>query len=299
MILVSGGTGFIGSRLVQQLTTLGYPVRLLIRPSRTSPKIPKGIPVEISVSSLSDEKGIKAALKGISIVYHLCGVEQQGYRADLMQVEVGGTTMLAQMAADAKVDRFFYLSHIGADRASAYPLMKAKGIAEHAIKNAGVPFTILRSALIFGENDHFTTRLARLIKLAPGILLMPGDGNSLLQPLWVEDLITSLIWSMDLHQTCNQVIEIGGQEYLSFKEILKTIMEMMGKKKALQEFNPVYLRWLTELFEIFSKRFSTTVFWIDYLAENRICSLDSLPNIFNIAPARFSQKIIYLQKKKK
>ena len=78
MILVTGGTGFIGRALVRQLTEAGYPVRLLIRPTKQSPNLPKGVPVEVAVSKLSDKRSIRSAMIDVDIVYHLAGVEWHG-----------------------------------------------------------------------------------------------------------------------------------------------------------------------------------------------------------------------------
>ena len=73
VILVTGGTGFIGRHLVKSLVESGQEVRILLKPSSESPRFPKGIPVEVAISSLTDIQGIKAALKGIREVYHLAG----------------------------------------------------------------------------------------------------------------------------------------------------------------------------------------------------------------------------------
>ncbi len=78
MILVTGGTGFIGKALVRHLTEAGYPVRLLIRPSRHSPQLPQGVPVEVAVSSLTDRRGLRSAMVGVDVVYHLAGAERRG-----------------------------------------------------------------------------------------------------------------------------------------------------------------------------------------------------------------------------
>ena len=144
MILVTGGTGFIGNILVRQLASSGYPIKLLIRPSKETPQLPKGLPLEVAVSSFSDEKGLRAALKGVDVVYHLASAEAQGRKAQLTEVDVQGTQAIIQAAMQARIDRFFYISHLGADRASAFPLMKAKAIAEHTIKESGIPYTIIQ-----------------------------------------------------------------------------------------------------------------------------------------------------------
>ncbi|MDO8971508.1 MAG: NAD(P)H-binding protein, partial [Saprospiraceae bacterium] len=78
MILVTGGTGFIGQALVQRLVAAGRPVRILLRPSQKSPHLPQGVPVEAAVSSLKDERGLRSALIGVDTIIHLAGGERKG-----------------------------------------------------------------------------------------------------------------------------------------------------------------------------------------------------------------------------
>jgi uncharacterized protein YbjT (DUF2867 family) len=294
MILVTGGTGFIGRVLIRRLVSLGKPVRTLLRPSQASPNLPHGIPVEVAVCSLKDERGMRAALKGVDIIYHLAGTERQGSRADLTGVDIEGTQVLTQVAAEAGVQRLFFLSHLGADRLSAYPVLKAKAIAETYIMHSGIDFTIFRSAIINGPNDQFTTSLAQILKISPIFFLMPGKGNVLLQPLWVEDLVACLIYALEDPRTVNQIFSVGGSEYLSFVQVIETIEAVMGMKRILVPLAPSYLRALSLFIEQTFPGFPVSIFWIDYLATDRTCPLDTLPRIFGLMPARFSQQLQYL-----
>src|SRR5512139_2463504 len=103
MILITGGTGFIGRALVRHLTEAGYPVRLLIRPSKRSPELPRGIPVEVAVSSLTDVRGLRSAMVGVDTIYHLAGAEWLGPRASLMDIDIQGTQTICQAAVAQKV----------------------------------------------------------------------------------------------------------------------------------------------------------------------------------------------------
>ncbi len=294
MILLTGGTGFIGRVLARHLVENGQRVRLLLRPAVRTPRLPKGVPVEVAVASLRDLRGLRAALRGVDTVYHLASSEHAGARADLQSVDVEGTRNLAQAASEARVERFVFLSHLGADRASAYPLLKAKGIAEESLRKSGVPYTIVRSALVFGLGDHFTTTLARLIAVSP-ILCLPQRGQALIQPLWVEDLAACLTWMLEDPATLNQTYEIGGSEYFSFRQVVEILLRTLGKRRLLVPCSLPVLRALTITLETVFPRFPLSGFWLDYLAVHRTCAIDSLPRTFGLMPARFASHLGYLR----
>jgi uncharacterized protein YbjT (DUF2867 family) len=294
-ILVTGGTGFIGQALVRHLTEAGYRVRILLRASTRSPNLPRSLPVEVAVSGLNDGRGLRAAMVGVDIVYHLAGAEWKGVYASLMEIDIQGTQNVVAAAADARVKRLFFVSHLGADRASAYPVLKAKAIAEEYIRRSGIDFTILRTAIVFGHNDGFTTGLAQLIAGIPGIFLVPGDGENLLQPLWVEDLATCLVWALDDERTYNQMYEIGGPEYLTFNQVVQTVIEVLDIKRRLVHLRQPYLRALTVFLENLFPSTPVSVYWLDYLATNRAGNLDAIPRFFNLMPSRLSQRLAYLE----
>lgn len=296
MILITGATGFIGQTLTRQLVEAGHPVRLLIRPSPVTPALPPGLPVEVAVSGLKDARGLRAALKGVEVVYHLAGTDRRGPRAQLFEVDIQGTLAVAQAAAESGVTRFFALSHLGADRSSAYPVLKAKGIAEEHIRRSGVDYTIIRTAPVFGPGDVFTTGIAALLHAAPYFFLLPGDGRTLIQPIWVEDLATCLVWTLEDERTRRQTIEVGGPEYLTFRQAVQAVMQTLGLERQLVSMRPPYLRGLTLILEMMFPVLPVSVFWIDYLAVNRTCSLDTVPRTFGLLPSRFSSKLDYLKR---
>ena len=295
MILVTGGTGFIGKVLIRRLVEAGYPVRTLIRPSSRSPNLPRGVSVEVALSSLNDLRGLRASMVGVDTIYHLAGGEWRGPRANLLEIDIQGTRAVVEAALDARVERIFYLSHLGADRASAYPVLKTKAIAEEFVRRSGLDYTIVRTAIVFGENDGFTTGIAKLLSVSPGVFMLPGDGKTLLQPLWVEDLATCLTWALEDNQVRNQLVEVGGPEYLSLSQIVNGVMDFIGQRRRLIGVSPAYLRGLTVLLESFFPGLPVSVYWLDYLAVNRTCSLDTIPRVFNLMPSQMFQRLGYLR----
>ena len=231
-------------------------------------------------------------MKEVDIVYHLIGDERAGAnRADLTRVDIESTKMISQAAAEASVRRFVYLSHLGADRASAFPLLKAKALAESAVTQHDMGYTILRSAAIYGPGDQFLTAMARMIRLLPFFFVMPGDGSSLLQPIWIEDLVTCLAWVIEDEQFAGQIITVGGSEYLSFRQIIEMLLETLGLRRSLLTVSPAYLRIIGLWIDQFYTRLPVSTFWLDTLAVDRTTALDTLPRLFGLMPARLSQQI--------
>ncbi len=293
MILITGGTGFIGQNLIRHLVSEGQQVRILLRPSQRT-RLPAGVPLDVTVCSLDDVRGLQAAMRGVDAVYHLISAEREGIHADLNAVDVDGTQALVTAAMQSGIKRFFYLSHLGADRASAYPVLKAKGFAENIIINSGLPYTIFRSGPVTGPGDQFSGPLKRLIKLNPFIFLMPDDGHTLLQPIWIEDLVTCLTLALEDSQSIGQLYSIGGLEYLSFENIVQILMDKLKLNRRIVNVQSAYLRILGVWLEQFNPKFPLPLFWLDYLSTDRTCALDTLPRVFGLIPARFSHNLDYL-----
>ena len=295
MILVTGGTGFIGRILVSHLVTLGYPVRLLLNPSRDYPKLPRGVSVEVAISSMNDERNLRASMKDIDTVFHLVGTEWKGIHAEYEEVDIRAARMFSNVARQMNVKRFIYMSHIGADKSSAYNLLRAKALAEGAIRESGVPYTIVRSGIVYGQNDHFTSTLRDFVMKTQGPLLIPGGDATLIQPIWVEDLITALMLCMDDDATLNQTIYTGGIETFTFREVLELVMQTIHKKKRIVPVQASILRQIYIANEQWFPKRIPMYFWLDYMAEDRITALDILPREFGLMPTRMTQNIDYLR----
>ena len=272
-------------------------VRVLLRSSPNSPRLPRGVPVEVAVASLNDERALRAALRGVNQIYHLASAGTEGRRGHLLKTDIEGTRILAQVAASAKIERLIFLSHIGADRASAFPIQKSKGIAEEHIRKSGVPYTILRSSVVFGPEDRFTNNLARLLRTSPGIFPIPSAGRTLIQPLWVEDLVTCMLWALQNPDMTNQTYEIGGGEYFTLRQMLEKLMSVTRTRRLLVSISPPQMRALLVMLDAFVPNFNVSTYWLDYVAVNRTCPVDNMPRIFGLMPARFGYRLDYLARK--
>ncbi len=212
-----------------------------------------------------------------------------------VETEVEGTRRLLDAARDAGVRRIISASHLGADRASAFPLQKSKAIVEEDIRKSNLDYTIIRSGLAFGPGDNFTEPFAQLLAISPGIFPMSGDGQALIQPIWIEDLVSCLAWSLEQDDCINAFIEVGGPEHLTIREILEKIGSVIGKPRKLASIRPSYFRILANSLRFMFPRLPLSSVWVDYLASNRVTSLDGITKVYGLMPSRFSHRLGHLE----
>src|SRR4051812_47718439 len=184
MILVTGATGFIGRHLVARLMAEGRSVRVLLPPHKHQ-HLTWDNPPEIITGNILDEEALFRAVTGVHVIIHLENAQWWGRPRDLERIELGGTRNLITAARGARVGRIITVSHLGAAPAAAYPLLRFKGMVEEAIRSSGLAYTILRSGLVFGEDDAFVNHLAMQLSANPMFFLMPGRGEVVLHPIYV------------------------------------------------------------------------------------------------------------------
>ncbi|MBN1440694.1 MAG: NAD(P)H-binding protein [Anaerolineales bacterium] len=292
-ILVTGSTGFIGRVVSRVLAGRGHSLRLLVRPSPRLPPMP--VPrAEVVVASFEDEGGLRAAAAGIDAIVHLASAEGEHRRRDLFAVDVEGTRNLLASAKAAGVKRILYLSHLGADRSSAYPFLQAKGIAENALMNSGIPALILRSSLVFGAGDSFTNAVALFAHLLPAVFFIP-EMDTYLQPLWVEDLAACMEYCLAEDRYIGEILSIGGPEHLSFQQIVETVLDAIRAPRMIVPLWPPLARSGLWLMDWGLPHSPFTPFWMDYLAVPSTCEANSLSRLFGLKAAALRESIGYLR----
>lgn len=297
MLLVTGGTTFVGRAVLRRISKDDRKVRTLIEPSRRSPALPRGVEVDVALSGLGDARGIRASMVGVKTLIHLAGARLAHDAADPQEDEVLAAQNLAEAALDAGVEHIIMLSMLGADRASAFPLLRAKALAEEPVRSSGVPATIIRATILFGEGDAFTTGIAKLAAVSPVLFPIPSDGSTVLQPLWVDDLATCIEWILAEPAKYNQTYEIGGPEYLTYREIVNLVLRRASIMRIPLPMRPPTLRFIARVTASVLPQSFISRHWTDYLAVNRTTDLNTLPEVFGLAPRRFEDHIGYLSGK--
>jgi len=292
-LLITGATGFVGRAVCQELLRRGYDLRLLLRPSRSIRGIPLGRS-EVAIASLSDSRSLRAALVGVQTIIHLASAEGERRRRDLLATDVEGTALLVEQARLAGVSRILYLSHIGASRISAFPFLQAKGIAEQILLESGIRTCVLRTSSVFGPEDSFTNVIAMAASVMPLAFFIP-QGQPLLQPLWIGDLVAAIALSLEQGIGFGQVLSVGGPEHLTIDEVAQIVLTAARHPRALVRIWPPYLRLGAALLDGLLPYSPLAPFWVDYLAVNRTCEANAMARLFGVRPARLADRLDYLR----
>lgn len=298
MILVTGSLGFVGKRLMSTLLERGYSVRCVLPPHQQK-QLPNWNPMpEIVFCTMDDEEKLYQAVAGVHVIIHLESAQWWGSEVDLERIELVGTRYLIEAARVARVGRIIMLSHLGATPSSSFVLLRIKGLLEEIVKGSGLAYTILRSGVLFGEEDAFINHLSMVMTLNPLFVLMPGRGEVVLHPIYVDDLLQAMLATLTNLNTVDRVLEIGGAEYISLHDLYRTIMRVSRRYRLILSVPPYTMRFITRLLSIFSRRSLITAQWFDILASNRTAHLGNLFHYFGLRPRRLEDTLLlYLPRK--
>ncbi len=291
MILVTGATGFIGRHLVTRLMKEGKQVRCLI-PEHKAENLPWENPPEIIVGDVMDEETLFKAVTGVHVIIHLENALWWGRVRDLERVELAGTRNLIAAARAARVGRIITLSQMGAAPSSAYGIIRVKGMVEEVIRSSGLAFTIIRSGIVYGEDDAFVNHIAMMLQVNPIFFLMPGRGEIVLQPLHIDDLVEILLRSLDRTEVVDTTLEVGGPEYITLEDLIRTVMRVAGLPRIIIPVPPYAMRWITAVYNRILPRSLMTAQWLDILATNRATQLANTYGYFGVRPRRFEDTLI-------
>ncbi len=241
-VLVTGSTGFLGRRVVRKLLDHSYQVRCLVRRPGRERIFPPGS-VDVYYGDISDADALSSACRGVEQVIHLVAVIRESRGATFDGVNRAGVeNVLAAAQAGGSVQQFIQVSAVGAVNNPVYPYLYSKWQGERAVVNSGLPYTVLRPAIIFGEGDEFINSLAALVRLFP-LAPVVASGRNRLQPIFVEDVAQCIALSLSRHDLQGHTVDIGGPAQLSYNEIVSIVARAMGKRRPRIHI-PLWLMWL-------------------------------------------------------
>lgn len=233
-IVVFGGTGFLGRRVVWHLRKAGFSVRIVSRhPERGRRLFDVADPQLCSVEAdIHNERSIANALAGAYGVVNAVSLYVEHGRETFHSVHVEAAQRLADHASRARADRLVHVSGIGSDASSPSLYIRKRGEGELAVRAAFADAILIRPAVMFGPDDSFLTSILQLLRRLP-IFPMFGRGLTRLQPAYVEDVAEAIAVALQRPDGHATTFELGGPHIYTYEELLRAIARQARIKPLL------------------------------------------------------------------
>jgi uncharacterized protein YbjT (DUF2867 family) len=230
VILVTGGTGFVGGHVVHALRADGRDVRCLVRDRRRGERL-EAWGCDLAEGDVTRPESLHAAAAGCDTVVHLVAI-RQGRPEQFERIMIEGTRNLLAAAGEAGVGRFVLMSALGttAETKDLVPYYGAKWEMEQDVKSAGIPYVIFRPSFIFGKDGGILPTFAKLARLTP-VTPIIGSGRQRIQPIWADDVGAYFAKAVDLDAAIDRTFEVGGPEAVTWNEFWERLKRVRGMRR--------------------------------------------------------------------
>jgi uncharacterized protein YbjT (DUF2867 family) len=230
MLLLTGATGLAGSTLLPHLLGDGIEVRCLVRDPRRLGA--QRVRVQIALGDLTDPPSFRNALRGVQTVVHLAASIRDQPRGSIEELDGIATWRMVEAAERQGVERFVYFSALGASTHHRTRCLRAKAVAEQAVREANLSSTVFAPSIVYAPGDPWLTLLERLALLP--VMPVSGWGRALYQPIWAEDVADCVMAALRRPSwEPHARYELAGPETLSYNDIVRTVLRSLSRKRAL------------------------------------------------------------------
>lgn len=304
-VAVIGGTGFVGSYLLDALVSAGHEPSVLVRPG-SEDKLRHAGRCRVVQGDLGDEAAIRETLEGAAAAIYNVGIlrefPRRGITFEALQYE--GVVRTVDAARRQGVDRFLLMSANGVERArTAY--QETKHRAEQYVRDSGLDFTIFRPSVVFGDprgTMELATQLWRdmirppLPAVAFHTGLSPSRGRIMMSPVHAEDVAAAFVAALGNSDSHGKTYALGGAETLSWSEMLRRVAAAAGRDKWILPM-PIGLMWLAAALLDWLPVFPATRDQLTMLAEGNTAEPAELASLIGRAPRAFcSETLAYLSR---
>jgi NADH dehydrogenase len=230
VILVTGGTGFVGPHVVQALRERVLDVRCIVRDRKKGAKV-AALGAELVEGDMTDAASLRIAAQGCDMVVHLVAI-RQGSEEQFRRIMIEGTNHLLAAAKEAGVTRFVHMSALGTSEETKdlVPYFRAKWEQELAVAGSGIEYVIFRPSFIFGRDGGILPTFKRLAKLSP-VTPIIGSGRQRIQPIWVDDVAAYFARGVDDPAAANRTFELGGPNVVTWNEFWERLKRALGIRR--------------------------------------------------------------------
>jgi uncharacterized protein YbjT (DUF2867 family) len=236
MLLLTGATGLVGSTLLGRLLAEGTEVRCLVRDPRRLGA--QRVRVQIALGDLTDPPSFRNALRGVHTVVHLAASIRDQPRGSIEELNGIATWRMVEAAERQGVERFVFFSALGASTHHRTRLLRAKALAEQAVREADVRSIVFAPSIVYAPGDPWLTLLERMA-LAP-VMPVSGSGRAAFQPIWADDVAACVLAVLRADGGIgagtagdHERYELAGPETLSHTEIVRTLLRALNRRRPL------------------------------------------------------------------
>jgi NADH dehydrogenase len=229
-VLVTGGTGFVGPKVVHALRARDLPVRALVR-ERSRGRQLESWGTELVEGDVTEPASLRRAVEGCDAVVHLVAMIR-GRPEQFERVMTQGTRHLVEASRAAGIRRFVLMSALGVDERTKdlVPYYRAKWDMERIVEGSGLEHVIFRPSFVFGREGGILPLFVRLARWMP-VTPIAGPGEQRIQPIWVEDVGEFFARSVDEPAAANRLFELGGPDPVSWNELYDRIKRTIGARR--------------------------------------------------------------------
>ncbi|NNM13650.1 MAG: complex I NDUFA9 subunit family protein [Gammaproteobacteria bacterium] len=242
IITVLGGTGFVGHHLAARLSSAGYQVRIPTRAREAHRDLLVLPGVQVIQANVHKPAELQMVLQGCDAVINLISIlnERRSPQEKFETVNIDLVQNLIQQCEASEVSRLIHISALKADALEGpSEYLKTKGLAESLIAKSKLQSTVLRPSVIFGANDSFVNRFAKLLKMPAPWFFLPMP-NTRFAPVYVEDVVSAILVALEDRDTINKTYSCCGPKIYSMRELILLIMRSMGLKRRVIGLNTFF-----------------------------------------------------------
>jgi len=231
---IIGGSGFIGTQLVQQMADQGYRIRVGVRrPDLAGHVRPLGDvgqvqPIQVNIRDIDS---VTHAVRGADIVINLAGIWYESGRQRFDAVNTAGAANVARAAAKAGVPSLIHVSALGADPDAKSDFLRSKALGEQEVLAAFPKAVIFRPATVFGTGDRFFNLFGTFARLFPIMPVIGGKAKH--QPVYVGDVAAAITRAAQGKAKAGTVYELGGPDILTMKELMQKVLRESRRTQPL------------------------------------------------------------------
>ena len=283
IVLVTGATGFLGRRVVRELLKRGDQVRCLVR-TPGKERVFYHRDVDVRYGNVREPASLEEAFYDVETVIHLAGIIRTQNSESFDAVHRVGTINVLSAAKSVGASHFLHVSAIGSSNDENYPYFYSKWLAEREVIDSGIPYTIFRPSILYGEGDEFLNSVAGLVRLFPMVPII-GSGNNRMQPLLADDLAWCISTTLGREDLKGRTLELGGPERLNYNELVSVIANAMGKRRLRAHLPTCLVYLVAKVAQRLLHRAPITTDQIKMLGVRNVANLGEVERFFGFTPS--------------